>query len=119
MFYKVVMEDDIIDIMDGLQCCKYSRRAKMVLRCSERERPEGIISDRLGTIYRVKDWAVPIDDSHYSGIVEVIPIDEDTYKEISDALDSGDVPMDGSLYEQEEQDTEQNLTAAQILKNRL
>lgn len=121
MFYKVVMGDDIVDVMDGLQYCKYSSRAHMVLRCSEKDKPEGVISERLGAIYRVEGWTPPIDDTVYEGVVDIIPIDEDTYKEIAEALDSGDVPMDSSLYEQAEQDdeTEQKLTAAQILQKRL
>ena len=119
MFYKVLMDEDIIDVLDGLQCCKYNKRSKMILRCSESESPEGIISERLGRIYHVDDWSAPSDDAKYDGIVHLVMIDEDTYKEMYELLASGEVPADGSLYEEEEQNSGQNLTAAQILKNRL
>lgn len=119
MFYKVLMGEDIIDVLNGLQCCKYNKRSKMILRCSESENPEGIISERLGRIYCVDDWATPFDAEQYDGIVHLVVIDEETYKEMIDTLDSGEIPSDGSLYEQEGQDIEQKLTVAQILKNRL
>lgn len=121
MFYKVLMGEDIIDVLNGLQCCKYNKRSKMVLRCTERESPDGIISERLGRIYCVDDWGTPSDVTQYDGVVHLVAIDEDTYKEMSESLASGGVPMDGSLYEQVEQEeqVEQKLTAAQVLKNRL
>lgn len=119
MFYKVLMGNDIIDVFNGLQCCKYNKRSKMILRCSESENPEGVISERLGRIYRVDNWATPYDETQYDGVVSLVLIDEDTYKKMCESLDDGKFPDDGSLYDQEGQEDEQNLTTAQILRNRL
>lgn len=119
MFYKVLMDGDIIDVLNGIQCCKYNKRSRMILRCSENENPEGIVSERLGRIYCVDDWGAPFDAAQYDGVVHLVAIDEDTYKEMIEILASGEVPSDGSLYDQEDQNIEQKLTVAQILKNRL
>lgn len=119
MFYKVLMDEDIIDVLDGVQCCKYSKRSRMVLRCSEKERPEGIISERLGKIFHVDGWAVPDNIDLFEGIVSLVEINEDTYNTLLESITSGETPFDGSLYEQDEENPEQKLTLAQILKNRV
>lgn len=119
MFYKVLMGEDIIDALDSLQCCKYSKRSKMILRCSEKERPEGIVSERLGKIYHVDGWAVPDKIDLFEGVVSLVEINEDTYNTLIESITSGETPFDGSLYEQDENNSEPQLTLAQILKNRI
>lgn len=119
MFYKVLMDEDIIDVLDGIQCCKYSKRSKMILRCSEKEHPEGIVSERLGKIYQVDGWAVPENIDLFDGIVRLVEINEDTFNTLIESISSGETPFDGSLYEQDENNSEPQLTLAQILKNRI
>lgn len=119
MFYKVLMDNEIIDVIDGIQYCKYIKRSNLVLRCAWNERPEGIVSERLGKIFHVDGWLAPDIDNVFDGTVSLAEIDEDTFKELSEALASGETPSDGSLYDQTEEEPEQKLTLAQILKNRI
>ena len=116
MYYKVLMDGDIIDVIDGLACCKYSRRAGMVLRCSESEKPEGIISERLGKVYAVDGWAIPCDAAQYSGTVSLVPIDEATYKTLRETLDAGELPAEEDPYEAETAPPDTELTPAQQRK---
>ena len=94
VYYKALMAGDIMDVLNGLPCCKYSKRAKMVLRCTESDKPDGIISERLGRIYAVEGWPKPYDAAQYAGTVSLVPIDEETYNALRDTLDAGDLPAE-------------------------
>lgn len=89
-YYKVTLDDTIIDALTELDCCKYSPRSRMVLRCGADDNPEGIISTRTGLYYHVDGWAeFPEAVTGSGGTVTLIEIYEDAYESIVAALDAG------------------------------
>lgn len=91
MYYRVMLDGEIIDALESLNCCKYSYRSRAVLRCGEKNCPEGIISQRTGRYYQVDGWPeFPETVSGSGGTVQLVEIDADTYAALLQALDSGE-----------------------------
>lgn len=88
--YAVMKDGKVIDAVEVLSYCRYHPRSHMVMRCSENDQPEGIISERTGVYYHVDGWLHFPDDATSGGTVELKEIDETTYKALVEALDSGD-----------------------------
>lgn len=123
MFYKVSLNDAIIDAIETpLSCVRYDERSQMVLRCEERDNPQGIILDRTGRYYHVSAWPeFPAEVDGSAGDVDIAEIDETTYEEMLAALNDGEVPEDGSLHEPdpEPEAPETKETTAQKLSREL
>ncbi len=101
MFFKVTLNGEIIDaVTTPLFCVKYDERAGMVLRCKEKDNPQGIILNRTGRYYHVSGWTdFPAEVQGSAGNVEITEIDETSYNTMLAALNDGEVPEDGSLHE--------------------
>lgn len=81
--YKAVKEDKIVDAYDQLYYVKYDKKAKMLLRCSKEDNPQGIIQRNGVKIYHVKDWEdIPKEAGNY----ETIELEEITNKSIYDGI---------------------------------
>lgn len=85
MFSKAVLDGKIIDAFKELSCCKFDKRANMILRCGEDDRPSGIISERTGNVYQVNDWP-EFAGGDVAGTVSIEYIDEEEYEALVDAL---------------------------------
>lgn len=90
MFYKATLGETIIDAVEELACCKYVPRSRCVLRCSEKEDPQGVILDRTGRFYHVAGWAAFPEKVETGGEVVLEEISEETYNALVDALNSGE-----------------------------
>ena len=88
MFVKVVLDGSIIDAIKELCYCRFDKRSGMVLRCSERDKPSGIISERTGEIYHVDGWPKFPDGVSAAGTVTIGYIDDTEYDALTDALDA-------------------------------
>lgn len=88
MFVKVVLDGSIIDAIKEICYCRFDNRSGMVLRCSERDKPSGIISERTGEIYHVDGWPKFPDGVSAAGTVTIDYIDETEYDALTDALDA-------------------------------
>ena len=81
--YKAVKDDKIVDAYDQLYFVKYDKKAKMFLRCSEEDNPQGIIQRNGIKIYHVKDWEdIPKEAGNY----ETIVLEEITNKSAYDGI---------------------------------
>lgn len=96
-YYKVTLDDTIIDVLTELDRCKYSPRSRMVLRCGADDDPEGIISTRAGLYYHVDGWAeFPETVTGSGGTVTLEEIDEVSYLALDQVLDSEGSVSEGS-----------------------
>lgn len=83
MYYKAIKDKNIVDVMDGLDCVKYSKVAGMALRCKEDENPGGIITSNGEKVYHVYGWpALPGYES-----VTLHEIQEEEYLLVKDLLE--------------------------------
>lgn len=90
MCYEAILNETIIDAFQKLECVKYNKRSRLVLRCSEKDEPEGIISARTGWYYHVDGWPEFPDTVDSGGTVTLTEIDTDTYNAVIMALDAGE-----------------------------
>ena len=88
-YYKALADGQIVDAMDSLQCVRYFEKIG-ILRCKEKEQPQGIISTDGQHIWQVEGWpefpeAAGWDDA----TVTLTEIDRETYMALREALDAG------------------------------
>lgn len=89
-YYKVTLEDTPVDAVAVLDYCKYVERSRMVLRCSAKESPQGIISARQGTYYHVEGWPeFPAAVTGSGGTVQLTEIEQDIFEALVEALNTG------------------------------
>lgn len=89
--YAVMKDGKVIDAVEVLSYCRYAARSEMVLRCTENDQPEGIISERTGVCYHVDGWPrFPDVIADSVDTVELMEIDETTFKALVEALDNGE-----------------------------
>lgn len=91
MFYKVKLNNEIVDALDSLQRVFYFPFAKMIMRCGKNDIAQGIISSDQKNIWHVAGW--PDLNGDYS-TVEIIEIEEAEYKDLRSILDEGKIPED-------------------------
>lgn len=84
IYYKVKMNDSIVDVLSDLEYVQYSPRSKMVIRCMESEDPGGVMSSDGSIIYHVNGWP------ELAGYptVELMEISESEYFELREAMDA-------------------------------
>lgn len=88
MYYKALIDNDIVDVYDQLQYVKYNEDSKMILRCNKDDEPQGIIQRNGEKIYCVEGW--PTLPGEYE-TVQLVEFDNvDKYLEILDALNEND-----------------------------
>jgi len=79
MYYKVMYNDRVIDVLDHLIFMKHQSKHNIMVLCSESEAQATLSSDGE-TIWHVKGWYnIPVDGYE---TVELIEIDEFEYKSL-------------------------------------
>lgn len=94
MFYKVVYNGEIIDALNDLQKVMYSPESRMILRCTDKNVAQGIISYDGEYIWHVEGWPqFPQDLAEVAATVALAEITEEEFDSIREALDEGeDIP---------------------------
>lgn len=89
-FHKAMLNGELVDAFETLDCCKYVSRSRMVLRCSPKDNPEGVISARRGQFYHVEGWPdFPPEVEGSGGTIQLIEVEQEIYDALTDALDTG------------------------------
>lgn len=79
MFYKVIKDNKVIDVLDRLVFLKYQPKHKIMVLCDENE-AQAILSSDNNTIWHEKTlYRVPVDGYDE---VEIFPIDQFEYKQL-------------------------------------
>lgn len=79
MFYKVIFNDRVIDVLDRLVYLKYQPKHNMMVLCNESE-AQAVLSSEKEDIWHVDGWYnIPVDGYD---TVELIEIDEIEYKQL-------------------------------------
>jgi hypothetical protein len=79
MFYKVIFNDRVIDVLDRLVYLKYQPKHNMMVLCNESE-SQAVLSSEKEDIWHVDGWYnIPVDGYD---TVELIEIDEIEYKQL-------------------------------------
>lgn len=79
MFYKVIFNDRVIDVLDRLVYLKYQPKHNMMVLCNESE-AQAVLSSEKEDIWHVNGWYnIPVDGYD---TVELIEIDEIEYKQL-------------------------------------
>lgn len=79
MYYKIIKNGKVIDLLDELVFVKYQAKNNLILRCSMWE-AEGILSSDRNYVWHEKSL-IPFPISGYD-TVEVVQIDEHEYKSL-------------------------------------
>lgn len=79
MYYKVIKNNKVIDVLDNLTYLKWQPKHKMMVLSDENE-AQAILSSDKNSIWHEKTlYRVPVDGFE---TVEVLPIDEFEYKQL-------------------------------------
>lgn len=85
MYFKVIQNQTVIDVLQEVIYVKYQKRNGITLRCNSNDNPNGILSsDQQKTWHLEELTPFPVDGFDTVTIVE---IDEETYKILKAALD--------------------------------
>jgi hypothetical protein len=79
MYYKVLKDSKVIDVLDHLVFCKYQEKHGIMLLCDESE-AQAIVSSDGSYIWHVK-WLYKIPVGGYD-TVDLVEIDEYEYKQL-------------------------------------
>lgn len=79
MYYKVVKDGKVIDVLDKLVYLKYQKRHERMQFCDEEDAQAIFSSDRMKIWHEVSLYAVPVDGYD---TVEAVPIDEYEYRQL-------------------------------------
>lgn len=79
MYYKVMKNDRVIDVLDGLIYLKWQPKHKIMLITTEDEAQAILSSDRNTIWHGSSLYEVPVDGYD---TVDVVPIDEYEYKQL-------------------------------------
>ena len=81
MFYKVIKDNRVIDVLDKLIYLKWQPKHKIMVLSDENE-AQAILSSDNETIWHEKTlYKIPVEEHRYD-TVEIFPIDEYEYKKL-------------------------------------
>ena len=81
MFYKVIKDGKVIDVLDQLIYLKYQPKHKIMVLCNENE-AQAILSSDKNTIWHESTlYKIPVEAGHFD-IIELCEIDEYEYKKL-------------------------------------
>lgn len=105
MYYKAILDGQIVDALEDIQCVRYFDKIG-ILRCRQKDQPEGIISSDGQNIWHVDGWPGFPEDSGKE-TVQLVEIDAVDYQAIREALDSvgGSIPEPDPDPDPEDQET--------------
>lgn len=108
MFYKVKKDGKIIDALDNLQCVRYFNRISGILRCKEKDIPQGIISRTGEFVWHVDGWEEFPEEAGFEGDTVLLEEfdDQDLYEEILESLTAGE---DYSDFDENEEPAEEDV----------
>lgn len=79
MYYKVIKNNKVIDVLDSLVYLKWQDKHKIMVLCDENE-AQAILSSDKNTIWHEKTlYKIPVDGFD---TVEILPIDEFEYRQL-------------------------------------
>ena len=79
MFYKVIKDNKVIDVLDKLIYLKYQPKHKIMVLCGEDD-AQAILGSNKNTIWHEKTlYKIPVDGYE---TVEILPIDEFEYRQL-------------------------------------
>ena len=87
MYYKYVMDGQIVDATDHLAFVRYQERHRLFLHCETEAEADGVLSSDGSTIYLLSGKA-QIGDL---GFVAYSEIEEEEYLRIREELDAGEI----------------------------
>lgn len=80
MYYKVLKDNKVIDVLDQLIYLKYQPKHKIMVLCDE-DNAQAILSSDKNTIWHEKTlYNIPVENDYE--IVELIPIDKYEYEQL-------------------------------------
>lgn len=94
MYYKAIMNNQIVDALENLQCVRFFEKSGL-LRCKEKDSPQGIISSDGQYAWQVEGWP-ELPAGNAAGTVSLIEICQGEYENLKQQLDSRqDIPEQG------------------------
>lgn len=81
MYYKVIKDNKIIDVLDNLVYLKYQKKHNRMILCNESEAQAFFSSDRKYIWYTETLYDLPIEAGHYD-VVELQKIDQYEYNQL-------------------------------------
>lgn len=79
MYYKVMKDNKVIDVLDQLIYLKYQPKHKIMVLCGEDDAQAILLSDKNTIVHEKTLYNVPVDGYE---TVEIFPIDEFEYKQL-------------------------------------
>lgn len=97
MYYKVIRDNEVVDVINSLRYVRHNHRNGIILSC-RKEQGQGILSYDGSTIYQLADKN-SLGDNY--DVVSLVEIDEAEFKRLRDLLDGVETeepesPDDGS-----------------------
>lgn len=80
MYYKVIKNNKVIDVLDNLIYLKYQHKHKIMVLCDEDEAQAILLSDKNTIVHERTLYNVPVENNF--DVVDVIPIDQYEYKKL-------------------------------------
>ena len=81
MYYKVLKDNRVIDVLDKLVFLKYQPKHKIMVLSDENEAQAILSSDKNTIWHEVTLYKIPVEAGHYDA-VELQKIDEYEYKQL-------------------------------------
>ena len=82
MYYKVMKNNKVIDVLDKLIYLKWQPKHKIMVLCSIDE-AQAILSSGKNDFYHERElYKIPSDSNVKYGTVDILPIDEFEYKQL-------------------------------------
>lgn len=83
MFYKVMKDGKVIDVLDQLIYLKYQPKHKIMILCSEDDDAQAILSSEKNDFYHERTlYNIPSDADIECETVDLIEIDQFEYKKL-------------------------------------
>ena len=79
MYYKVIKNNKVIDVLDKLIYLKYQKKHNRMVLCNESDAQAFFSSDRKTIWHTETLYSIPVDGYE---TVEIIPIEEHEYKQL-------------------------------------
>lgn len=116
MFYKVIQNQTVIDVLESLNYVKFQTRNHIIIRCNSNENPMGILSSDSTIIWHLDNLNnFPIDGYE---TVRLVEIDEEEYIILKEALDSNKIIDEPEIeIDIDNEETEIEPTEEEIIDN--
>ena len=79
MYYKVIKDNKVIDVLDHLTYLKYQPKHKIMVLCGEDDAQAILLSDKNTIVHEETLYNVPVEGYE---TVKILPIDEFEYRQL-------------------------------------